>query len=228
MHDFEPMSQETRLTSFGRNFGFIGVPELAAAGAVIDCADSSMTLHPKGNFHPPKANFELPMLHYSPRSKMLRHFLALFEKEKLEENFLWALPVTIAGKQGVMIVDTGAAVSVITNSFAKRVGMELRKSDFTAVGTDSSQKMNIGTLPDLLLGGQLQLGKVHVVSGDIPTLSDPQARTCLSSAPSASTSADASKHSSIANVASFMPLVDPLNPIDSIPWPWRLQKQSKP
>ena len=171
-HDFQMGPEKTRVDSLGRRLGVIGVSELAAAGAVINCAGSSMALHPNGNFHRPENSFELPMLRYTGGSKMLRHFFALFEAKELEETFVWALPVTIAGKQGVMMVDTGAEMSIITNSFAKRVGIELGNSDTTASGTSGSQQMASCTLPDLLLDGKLQLGKVHVLSGDIPTLSD--------------------------------------------------------
>jgi Aspartyl protease len=171
-HEFVPMSQETQVTSSGRNFGVIGLPELAAAGAVIDCAGSCITLHPKGLTHRPKGDFKLPMLRYVSGSKMLRRFLALLGDKDLEASFLWALPVTIAGKQGVMIVDTGAEGSFITNSFAKRVGIELGNLNVTALGADGSQVMKPATLPDLLLGGQLQLGEIQVFSGDFPSCRD--------------------------------------------------------
>ena len=171
-HDFEVMSENIRVTSFGRDFGIIGLPELAAAGAVIDCAGSSMTLYPKGNFHSPKGSFELPMLRYTGMSKMMRRFSALFQTENIEGNFLWALPVTIAGKQGVMVVDTGAEASFISNTFAKRVGINPGGANFTAQGTNDSQQMTLCTLPDLLLGGKLQLGKIQVLSGELPTFHD--------------------------------------------------------
>ena len=162
-HDFLMEHGEPSANSLG----LIGLSELAAAGAVVNCAGSSMTLHPNGNFRRPENSFELPMLRYTggPNSAGLK-------AEKLEGNFLWALPVTIAGKQGVMVVDTAAATSMITNSFAKLVGMELGNSHATVSGVGGSQQMAFCALPDLLLGGKLQLGKVQAVSSDFPTLSD--------------------------------------------------------
>ena len=112
------------------------------------------------------------MLRYTSLPKTMRRFSARFKAEKLEGNFVWALPVTIAGKQVVMVVDTAATTSMITNSFAKLVGMELGNSHATLSGVGGSQQMVFCALPDLLLGGKLQLGKVQVVSGDFPTLTD--------------------------------------------------------
>ena len=105
-------------------------------------------------------------------SNMMRRFSALFKTEEAEGNFLWALPVTITGKQGVMLVDTGAELSFIDKSFAKRAGIKPGGADFTAQGTNDSQQMTSCTLPDLLLGGKSQLGKVQVLSGKLPTLHD--------------------------------------------------------
>ena len=167
-HDFLVEDKELSANSLG----LIGLPELAAAGAVVNCAGSSMTLHPNGNFRRPENSFELPMLRYTSLPKTMRRFSARFKAEKLEGNFLWALPVTIAGKQVVMVVDTAATTSMITNSFAKLVGMELGNSHATLSGVGGSQQMVFCARPDLLLGGKLQLGKVQVVSGDFPTLTD--------------------------------------------------------
>ena len=168
-HDFLVEDKEPSANSLG----LIGLPELAAAGAVVNCAGSSMTLHPNGNFRRPENSFELPMLRYTSLPKTMRRFSARFKAEKLEGNFVWALPVTIAGKQVVMVVDTGAEASIINNSFAKLVGMELGNSHATFSGVGSgSQQMAFCTLPDLLLDGKLQLGKVQVLSCDLPTLSD--------------------------------------------------------
>ena len=45
-HDFLVEDKEPSANSLG----LIGLSELAAAGAVVNCAGSSMTLHPNGNF----------------------------------------------------------------------------------------------------------------------------------------------------------------------------------
>ena len=166
-HYFMPMGKETTATSLGRKLGVIGLSELMAAGAIIDCAGSRMILHPKGDFHCPQKGNELTMLRYTANSKTFSKMskaLKSIDELKIEEGFLWALPVKIANKEGVMIVDTGCETTVVTQDFAKLLGIEPAGEVASTHGHGvGSQSMFFCALPDLLLNGKLQLGKIQGV-----------------------------------------------------------------
>jgi Aspartyl protease len=179
-HHFVAMGQEIKATSLGRDLGMIGLSELMRAGAIIDCAGSRLILHPEGDFHPPHNSVELTMLRYAASSKVVN-------SEVAAGFFLWALPVKIANKAGVMIVDTGCEPTVVHQDFAKLVGIEPVGDDVSArgVGGAGSQMMTFCAIPDLLLNGKLQLSRIHgmydastisgyslkdVAGGDLPVI----------------------------------------------------------
>jgi Aspartyl protease len=164
-HDFIPLGGETTATSLGRNLGVIGLSELMAAGAIIDCAGSRLILHPEGKFHRPQKGLELTMLRYAANSKTLfklSRALKSIDELEIKGGFLWAIPVKIANKAGVMIVDTGCESTIVTQAFAKLVGIEPVGEGASVHGAGAgSQRMASCALPDLLLDGKLQLGKIQ-------------------------------------------------------------------
>ena len=181
-HRFSPMVRDTTATSSGQMFGVLGLSELIAAGAIIDCAGSRLILHPEGDFQCPQKGFELPMLRYAASSNVAN-------SEVPARYFLWALPVNIANKAGVMIVDTGCEVTVVTQDFAKLVGIESSTGGSSARGIGGVETSPISmlacALPDLRLHGKLQLGKIQgicdeskarfsdlkdVAGGDLPVI----------------------------------------------------------
>ena len=187
-HNFIVMGEETTTTSLGRKFGSIGLPELMAAGAIIDCAGSRLILHPEGDFHRPQKSVELTMLRYAAGSKALfkisRALKGIVELE-VKGKFLWAVPVKIANKVGVMVVDTGCESTIFTQDFAKLVGIEPTGEGASAHGVGAGfQIMASCALPDLLLDGKLQLGKIQgfcdgskflyglndIAGGDLPVI----------------------------------------------------------
>jgi Aspartyl protease len=190
-HKFATMGQETTATSLGRNLGVIGLSELIAAGAIIDCTGSRLILHPEGEFHCPQKGLELTMLRYAANSKTffkLSRVLKSIDELKIKEGFLWAIPVKIANNAGVMIVDTGCERTVVSQDFAELVGIESVTDGASALGIGgtgaSSQGIASCALPDLLLNGKLQLGKIQgiclkqslfsklkdVAGGDLPVI----------------------------------------------------------
>ncbi len=154
-HIFVPMHKEITASPLGRRLGFIGLSELIAAGAIIDCAGSRLILRPEGDFQSPKKGLELTMLRYAASSQVAGGL------------FFWALPVKIANKEGVMIVDTGCDLTVVNQNFAKLVGIEPVGEGFSFNGAGgggaSSKSMFFCALPDVLLNGKLQLGKIQGV-----------------------------------------------------------------
>jgi Aspartyl protease len=179
-HPFVPMGGETTATSLGRRLGLLGLPELIMAGAIIDCAGSRLILHPEGDFECPQKGFELTMLRYAVSSEV-------GNSEVAAGFFLWALPVTIANKAGVMIVDTGCEETVVSQDFAKLVGIEPVGEGRSARGLGGTYSKSYFScyLPDLHLNGKLQLGKTpgacagstistyrlkDVAGGDLPVI----------------------------------------------------------
>jgi Aspartyl protease len=164
-HNFIPMGGETTATSLGQRLGVIGLSGLMAAGAIIDCAGSRLILHPEGDFHCPQKGHELTMLRYAAHSKIffkMSRALKGTDELEIKGGVLWALPVKFANKAGVMIVDTGWESTVITQAFAKLVGIEPVGEGASAHGAGvGSQSMAACALPDLLLNGKLQLGKIQ-------------------------------------------------------------------
>jgi Aspartyl protease len=174
-HLFIPMAGEIKGSSLGRNFGLLGLSELMSAGAIIDCAGSRLILHPEGDYHCPQKGFELTMLRYAPRPWVVG------------TSFLWAIPVKIANKTGVMIVDTGCESTWVNQDFAKLAGIEPVGEGQTVWGggENNSKSYFSCVLPDLHLNGKLQLGKIHgmydastfgvyslkdVAGGDLPVI----------------------------------------------------------
>ena len=139
------------------DFGVIGLDDLSGAGAVIDCVNGSMQLHPAGDFSAPAGLLEIPMKRRD-----------IGESTEGHHNFLWTVPVRMNGKDGMMVVDTAAATTVIDESFAKLAGIELKESEAIAIGAgDGAQKLTTGIAPDTTLANNVNLGDIEISGSNL-------------------------------------------------------------
>ncbi|WP_265595021.1 aspartyl protease family protein [Haloferula sp. BvORR071] len=140
--------------------GVIGLDDLSSAGALLDCVDGTMRLDPAGYFRAPDGLLEIPMTRRT-----------IGGVARKEHEFLWSLPVRVNGKDGVMVVDTGAATTVLDDSFAKQAGVELAKSKAVAKGAGEGLKPLTEGNTEVVLGGTVSLGRITVYGTDLTAIS---------------------------------------------------------
>ncbi len=154
-HTFIPIAA----TAGADDFGVIGMDDLSAAGAVVDCVNGTMRLDPTGDFRAPEDFLEIPMTRRTVGIQTAR-----------EREFLWSLPVRINGTDGVMVVDTGAATTVLDGAFAKQAGLEFTKSEAVAMGAgEGRQELTEGDA-EMVLGGAVNLGSIHLHGTDLNSI----------------------------------------------------------
>jgi hypothetical protein len=134
-------------------FGFVGLNDLATAGAVVDCGRETVSLYPGGGFKGPKGSPGLQMYRYSP-------------KRAKQWAFVWVVPVKIAGQKVLMIADTGAEFSFLDLDFAKRQGLSLHKDGMKVNAIGGSKTLRVAEVPGLGMGHGVNLGPVSM-----PTIS---------------------------------------------------------
>ncbi|MFO1490899.1 MAG: aspartyl protease family protein [Kiritimatiellia bacterium] len=151
---FLPLSLETEVPGFGAPLGVIGLQELRKAGAVIDCAGARMRLHPGGDFRPRREWREIQLVKFEPAGS------------PDGAEFLWAAAVLIGEHRAMMILDTAAQATLLTEPFAQTAGIRLREAPILAAGAGNAMStMKFGVLPGLILDGRVNLGRLEVVAG---------------------------------------------------------------
>ena len=154
-HDF--LDVPVRLfPGIGKNFGVIGLSELVSAGAVIDCGGASMPLDPDE--------------HYAAPAGWQGISMAKFAKPGHHE-FLWAVQAGIGKSPCRMVVDTAATSTVITENFARRAGIPLKKTGNTmhGAGSHAGREETVAVFP-LLVGKTVDLGITEANGIDMPVL----------------------------------------------------------
>ncbi|MEN9360880.1 MAG: gag-polyprotein putative aspartyl protease [Verrucomicrobiota bacterium] len=130
---FMPLPAKGEAFGAGPFFGVIGLKELIKEGVVINCYQGSLEVR---TTVPP-----------SPQRQMLQMY-----KIPAGEGFQWGVMTILNGKKCVLMVDTAASITAISQSFMTESGITLEVDREVAGAGGSSTSVKEGKLPSMILG----------------------------------------------------------------------------